>query len=162
MRPLLPEHLKRQRSPRERVLVIVEALTVGLPFGAFKTLAGISVWTHWPALRPLGIALFALAGLDALLNLLNVAAVGLNGRRWLPVCTFQVITLRVRPSHRSAEIGTALDVLVSFLLLAAMIALGFLGDLTPFQKQVWDVAVILNVLGAGALRFADAVATPSP
>lgn len=161
MRPLLPDHLKRQRTPRERALVITEALSVGLPFAAFKALAGLAIWHHWSLLRPVAVAILALAALDLLINVLNVFAVAIRGRRWLPVCTLQALTLRVRPSHRSAEVGTALDVLTSFVLLAGMIGFGFLAGLSPLEHQIWDVSVILNVLGAGALRLTDAVATPS-
>lgn len=162
MPPLLPDHLKRLRTPRERGLVALEALTVGLPFCAFKTIAGAALWAGGPAARVLGATLLGLAALDGLINGLNVVAVLARGRRWLPVCTLQALAIRMRPSHRSAELGTALDLMLSFGLVAAMLGLGGLAHLPATHLQIWNLSVILNVLGAGALRFAHAVALPDP
>ena len=162
MPPLLPDHLKRLRTKRERGLVVLEALTVGLPFCAFKAIAGAALWAGGPALRGAAGILLTLSVLDILINGLNVVAVLARGRRWLPVCTLQAVALRVRTSHRSAELGTALDLMLSFGLVAGMLGLGGLAHLPADHLQIWNLSVILNVLGAGALRFAHAVALPDP
>ncbi len=136
---------------RTPALAVIEAATVGLPFCAFKILTGIWL-TAVPWFGPLGIALIALGGIDALLNIVNVAALLLARRRVLPVCVLHFAAARIRPSF--ADVGLGLDTLLSFSLVATMVGLGTIGALTTAQASLWSLAVVLNVLGAGVLRLA--------
>lgn len=154
----------RLRLPRrERALVFVEALTVGLPFCAFKGVWGLRLLHGGNAL--LGGALVALAVLDAVLNVLNAATVLLVGRRTLPICSLHAVALALRPSTqagRGADVGTALDAALSFSLVALMIGSGAIGSLPASLLLAWNLAVVLNVLGAGVSRLAQAFAPPEP
>ena len=139
-----------------RALTLVEILTVGLPFCIFKLACGVLL---------LGVARFAWVGAlllgwglaDAIWNVANAITVGLLGRRGLSVCVLQVFTRAARPSARSANLGTALDMMLSFVLVAVVIGTGALSRLPTTWLTAWNIAVVLNVLGAGALRLADAL-----
>ena len=143
-------------SSQTRSLMLVEIVTVGLPFCVFKLACGVPLlgatrvaWLGW-VLIGWGLA-------DALLNAVNALSVGASGRRVLPVCLLQAATQAVRPTVRGANVGTALDMMLSFVLVAAMIGASELGHLTPAWLSAWNVAVVLNVLGAGTLRLAEAL-----
>lgn len=148
-------------APPARALVLVEILTVGLPFCVFKLACGLPLTaTSSLGLRLLGWGLVGVGGVDTLLNVLSAIWVGIAGRRKLPVCCLQALTLAVRPSVRGGNVGTALDMMLSFSLVAWMIGSGALGTLTPGWLSSWNLAVVLNVLGAGALRLAEVLIPP--
>lgn len=141
--------------------MLVEILTVGLPFSAFKLACGVPLvgagrfaWLGW--------LLLGWGLLDAVLNVVNAATAALLGRRHLPVCLLQAVTRAARPTPRGADLGTAMDVMLSFVLVAVMIGTGTLSRLSPTWLSAWNLAVVLNVLGAGALRLADALLPPKP
>ena len=70
--------------------------------------------------------------------------------------------LLVRRTPRASDVGSALDTVVAFSLVAAMIAASALAELKPAVLSAWNVAVILNVIGAGALRLFHALAPAEP
>src|SRR5690348_9526052 len=79
-----------------RALMLVEILTVGLPFSAFKLACGVPLvgagrfaWLGW--------LLLGWGLLDAVLNVVNAATAALLGRRHLPVCLLQAATRAARP-----------------------------------------------------------------
>lgn len=145
--------------PRPRTTEFIEIVTVGLPFCAFKLISGAYLVTR-TSYAVMGWALIALGLADAAFNVLNAATVAFTSRRRLPVCSVQAATLLLTESPRAADIGTALDTLLSFSLVASMIAGSALPALTPSFATAWNVAVILNVLGAGALRVFSALGPP--
>ena len=55
------------------------------------------------------------------------------------------------------ELALAVDTMLAFSLVAAMILIGALPALPPLALAVWNVAVVFNVLGAGGLRLARAI-----
>jgi hypothetical protein len=143
-------------SPPARSLTLVEILTVGLPFCLFKAACGV-VLLGAGRLPWLGWLLVAWGAADTVLNGVNAITVGALGRRGLSVCLLQALTRAVRHTERSANLGTALDLMLSFVLVAVMIGTGALSRLSPAWLSAWNGAVVLNVLGAGALRLADAL-----
>jgi hypothetical protein len=141
-------------APRSKRLDLLEVLTVGLPFCGFKILTGLSL-ADSAAIFPLGLLgglLVGLGVLDAIINAVNLAGLLINGRRPLAACSF---ALALRPRWR--ELGNALDVFLSFALVALMIGAGRLRSLPPDQLSTWNACVILNVLGAGLGRFGDSL-----
>ena len=130
------------------MLTLVEIITVGLPFCASKLIAGL----HWLSLSPLLYGLVALGALDTLLNLVNAGSVAIAGRRVAPICLTDALFKRAG----STDLGTALDVALSFSLVAVMVGSGAIPTLAAPMLSGWNVSVVLNVLGAGALRLADA------
>ncbi len=136
-----------------RVLAFLEALTVGLPFCIFKILAGVLLG-RW------GLALLALGGVDAFLNLANLASLGALGKRAVPVCTLSIL-VPAWPRFRgldTEELATSLDVAVSFVIVAAVIGLGYIKAFSHLEVSLWNLAVVLNVLGAGLFQVNQAYA----
>lgn len=119
------------------LLGILEVLTVGLPFCVFKLLTGLF-------LGPLGWPLVALGAVDAAMNLANLVALAALRRRILPLCSAQVLLRRLNP-----ELTAALDVALSFVLVAIVIGANLLGRFPPAWVRLWSFAVVMNVLGAG-------------
>ncbi len=136
-----------------RFLAALEVFVVGLPFCAFKALTGLLAG-GW------GLALLLLAALDLLFNLNNLAALARHRAGSRPVCLLAwLLTLGVGgKSEARGELGAALDVALSFLLVAVMVGGGLLGRLPVWGLQAWNAAVVLNVLGAGAFQVNQAVA----
>ncbi len=140
-----------------RLLHSLEVATVGLPFCAFKLLMGRLLLRFEPA-HGAGIALLVLGAFDLLLNLANLLFTlgGQPGR--IGVCTFQQFVALRRPADGAwREFGLSLDALFSFVLVACMVGLGLLRQLAPGELALWNLAVVLNVLGAGIGRFAESL-----
>jgi hypothetical protein len=137
---------------------VVEVVTVGAPFAVFKLAVGIHVVDAAPTLAVVGWLLAALGACDLVLNAANGVSLALAGRRAGPICVLHGVVTRVRGSQAAfSELGLALDAALAFVLVAAMIATGHIARLSPAWLAAWNVGVILNVLGAGALRLADAL-----
>lgn len=136
VKPPLQTNMKLQR--------VVEIVTVGLPFCAFKVLCGTATNVH----SPLGWTLVAWGLIDTVLNTINLFALG---RPVFGICATHLVATRASP--RYADVGVAIDVFLSFVLVALMIAANGLGELSPFERGIWNVSVILNVLGAGIGRL---------
>jgi hypothetical protein len=139
---------------RARLLELVEIVTIGLPFCAFKLIVGLHLVA---TLTPAGWLLVALGLLDVGFNLVNLLTVAAQGRRRLPVCATQAAMLLTGDTARARDVGSALDTLLSFTLVATMIAASRLALLAPSELASWNLAVILNVLGAGVLRLFNAL-----
>jgi hypothetical protein len=149
-------NLGRRLSAFQRLLVFVEAATIGVPFAVFKIVSGAALLQLGaPALA--GWALVVLGVLDALVNLLNAVVVACFGARLLPICVLDILLIR-----RRKGLGPALDMMLSFSLVAAMIGTGHIGELPPSSLAAWNLAVICSVLGAGALRVLEATRRPAP
>lgn len=130
----------------ETLLGILEVLTVGLPFCVFKILTGLFMG-RW------GLPLVVLGAADALVNLANLAALLVLRRRVLPLCLSQILLRRADP-----ELAAALDVALSFLLVAIIIGGNFLGRFPAPLIRLWSAAVVMNVLGAGWFQVNQAYA----
>lgn len=146
-------------SPRRQLF---EVVTVGLPFSTFKLVVG----QHLLASSPLGWPLLALGAVDLVMNAGNAVGLAVRGRPFLPLCLLHGLASRLGPSpssttlssspERQGELGLAVDMALAFVLVAGMIAAGQIGSLSTTALSWWNGAVILNVLGAGALRLVDA------
>ena len=153
-------------SPRRQLF---EVVTVGLPFSTFKLVVG----THLIAATLLGWPLLALGVVDLVMNAGNAVGLVVRGRPFLPLCLLHGVARRVASSsssspssspssssslstERHGELGLAVDMALAVVLVAGMIALGQIGQLSSTALSWWNGAVILNVLGAGALRLVDA------
>lgn len=136
---------------QQRVGAIAEVLTVGLPFCAFKVLTGLVLLPAW---SPLGWLLVGWGGVDVLFNAANAVSLAAGRGRALAVCATQALATRrlTAASSPRGELGTSIDVFLSFLLVAGMIGLGGLARLSPDGLSAWNYAVVANVLGAGIGR----------
>jgi hypothetical protein len=50
-----------------------------------------------------------------------------------------------------------MDVFLSFSIVAYIIGLGYIVNLNSIELYIWNIAVVLNVLGAGYGRFMSSV-----
>jgi len=85
-----------------------------------------------------------------MVNLLSLTAAG---KKLMATCAMSFI---FRSS--SEEVGAALDVMMSFTLVAIMVGGNLLKYLTPSQLNIWSLSVVLNVLGAGISRIKASIA----
>ena len=134
---------------------IAEVITVGFPFCGFKILSGIAVLSHPAAIiQGLGLVVLGLGVFDLVINLVNFVGLMLWRRRLLETCTFSLL---LKKFFNNSDMGNSLDVLLSFVLVALMIAFGKLSELNPQQLFIWNLCVIFNVLGAGLNRFGQSI-----
>lgn len=132
---------------------ILEVVTIGLPFCAFKILTGLAFGQYW---------LIAWGGVDLLINLVNLFGLLVFKRRLFDACflSFVVHSFKRPSADRKGhwqDFGNAADVFVSFILVAVMVGGGFLSYLDQSQMLIWNVSVVLNVLGAGLSRLTGSI-----
>lgn len=123
-------------------------MTVGLPFCAFKALTGVILLGS-----PLAYVLLALGAIDLALNAVNLVALLTVQRRVAGVCLTDVALHRLAGRAAPEDLGLAIDVFLSFALVALVIGLGLLRHLPAWALLTWNAAVVLNVLGAGVGRL---------
>lgn len=149
------------RDERTRWVELLEVLTVGLPFCAFKLLTGglmVSITGPAPAI---GVPLLGLGIADLGINAVNAGGLALSGRRPLPPCTLAAITRALRGSRPVwvwQEVGASMDVLLSMSIVAGIIGAGWIPLFSPRSLDLWNLAVITNVLGAGVARLGASLA----
>lgn len=128
---------------------IFEIITIGIPFCIFKIILA----------REIGFSpLLVLGVTDLAINLINLLSVLGRGHRVLKSCSIALIAnfikrKQVDQINEWHDLGNALDVFLSFVIVAYVIGSGLIGMLDSSSLQVWNVAVILNVLGAGYARL---------
>ena len=132
---------------------ILEVLTIGFPFCVFKIVAGLFLGHIW---------LVILGAIDVLINLTNLFSLFIFKRRFLDPCFFGVLVhLLKRPKKERIkkwmDLGNSLDVVVSFGLVAFMIAGGYLRELPAEHLHWWNLSDILNVFGAGSSRLGSSI-----
>lgn len=139
---------------------ISEILTIGLPFCVFKLVTGFHLVT---ALHPIaGGFLIGIGLLDTVINLTNLCTLILNRRRFLPVCTLTgtvewVLSKRPLQAEKRMDLGNSIDMALALILVAGMVGLSRIGFLPPDHILAWNLAVVLNVLGAGLSRLNHSV-----
>ena len=136
------------------IAALFEIVTVGLPFCAFKIIAGLGLNQLW---------LTIWGALDLAINSANLLSLIIRRKRLLDACLLSLIVRAVKKPRREAksqwqDLGNSADVLLSFALVAFMLGGGFLATLAPTQLKLWNISVILNVLGAGSMRLSQSLA----
>ena len=129
-----------------------EVLVVGLPFCAFKIVTGVTIATL-PAWKVFGIFLVAFGLVDAAINILNLLSLTFVKRRVTELCVLDLLVRRFDRRTPSSDLGIALDIFVSFGLVAAVVGFGLFSRMPTWANTLWNVAVVLNVLGAGVGRL---------
>jgi len=140
----------------------LEVLSVGFPFCVFKLAAGEAFRARGGAWAPAGLALAALGAVDLVFNAANFAGLVLIRRRVLDACFLSFAARALARAARKSrwtlqDFGNSLDVLISFSLVAYLVGAGRLKELSSPMLAYWNAAVVLNVLGAGLLRFTESV-----
>lgn len=135
------------------LMFIVEIITIGLPFCAFKIVSGLFFDQKW---------LLTLGVIDLVLNTINLLALPVLKRKVVDTCFFAFLVRAFKRPHPSIQskwedIGNSFDVLFSFLLVAFVIGGGFIPQLPYEFLMIWNISVILNVIGAGSSRMSAAI-----
>lgn len=134
---------------------LIELITIGLPFCVFKVVTGLYLGQHW---------LVGLGFIDLIINLANLISILIKKKRLLDACTLSYLVrfLKKPPAeikYKWQDLGNAIDVLLSFTLVAYMIGWGGIVEIPYWQLQAWNVSVVFNVFGAGYSRLADSIKT---
>lgn len=136
----------------------LEILTIGLPFCAFKCLTGLH-FRHYP--------LLVLGVIDFFINLINLISLVILKKRVLDACFLSFLVRLIKKPTSDAkskwqDFGNSLDVLLSFILVAFVIGTGAIGAFGSDYLMIWNVAVVLNVLGAGSSRLTASIKNLKP
>ncbi len=136
----------------------LEIVSIGLPFCAFKCITGLYYRQYW---------LVALGVIDLVINFINLLTVIFRKKRVLDSCflTFLIHLVKKPETHvkpQWQDFGDSLDVLLSFILVAVVIGSGAIRQLPADQLMVWNISVILNVLGAGSSRLTSSLKNLKP
>jgi hypothetical protein len=141
----------------------IAVLTIGFPFGAFKLLLGLVSLKILPSPFDtlIGFALIIFSFLDIMINLLNLITLVFQNRYLTDVCLLTMFFEMIKGNSENGkawkEFGTALDVMLSFFIVAVIVG----GDLTryfpKFGMTLWSMSVVINVLGAGLSRMMQAI-----
>ena len=140
------------------IMEFLEIITIGLPFCAFKCISGLFFRNYF---------LVILGLIDLLINMINLLSLIVKKKRILNACFFSfLICLIVKPAlHMKSkwqDLGNSVDVLISFLLVAYVIGGGYIKMLSAEHLFVWNLAVILNVFGAGSSRLTTSIKNLKP
>ena len=141
---------------RSWLLPATEIVIVGLPFSAFKLLTGVTA-VHGSSIPVLGLLLIGLGALDLVLNVANLLSLLVWRRRVTDVCVLDFVARRIDRRAPSGDLGIALDVFLSFGLVALVVGLGMIARMPSWALPIWNIAVVLNVLGAGVGRLFSAL-----
>ncbi len=132
--------------------VWLTALT-GIPFAIYKMGGGWYVLHHISP--PLGVAMMLWGGLDILINVCSAL---------LPQrCSYCLLSnlgrqLQRRGWHANGEaVLLGVDTLLSFTIVAAMIGFGALPLQPVVAGNIWNLAVICNVLAVGLIQIREAL-----
>lgn len=135
------------------ILLLLETVTIGFPFCAFKIVSGLFFGQHW---------LLALGTIDLILNTVNFISLLTVKRRLLDACFFTFLVRKFLNPGQERQVkwenfGNSLDVLFSFFLVAYVIGGGFIPHFSQDFLAIWNTSVILNVVGAGSSRMSDSI-----
>jgi predicted membrane-bound mannosyltransferase len=122
---------------------IFEAAVTGLPFCIFKFSAG---WLIASAGNKfLGWLVMGWAAVDLAFNLAALMTERVS------VCLLSNVG-RWTGNRRGEDLFLALDTFLSFAIVAALIGFRLIRQMPDPWLSLWDLAVVLNVLGAGLAR----------
>jgi hypothetical protein len=130
---------------------LLEVLTVGFPFCVFKILTGLYIGGVFGTL-------FVFFGVvDFIINAVNFSSLAVIKRKITESCLLSIFTARLGYKQASREqmhdFGNSLDMFFAFLMVAYMVGFSQLGNLNSEQLALWNISVVLNVLGAGLARL---------
>lgn len=132
---------------------LIELITIGFPFCVFKIVTGLYLIQYW---------LVILGVLDLVINTINLVSVTISNKRSLDACTLSyIVRLLKKPNkeiqNKWQDLGNAIDVFLSFSLVAYMIGWGGIAKVPYTQLQAWNISVVFNVFGAGYYRLSDSI-----
>lgn len=140
---------------KEHLFQILAVFTIGFPFVGYKILAGVVIHRLYgnPAADIIAL-LFVVWGLiDLMLNAICLHAVCCRGHTHYPFCLLSVMARRHSVLSKWEDSGDALDVMLSFCIVAWIVGQGLFGFMDGTQVKIWNICTVVNVLGAGISRL---------
>ena len=145
--------------PRERSFDVLQrvfarpfflSLTIGVPFCAFKFIFGLSAArAATPGLPAVGWAVMAWALADLGMNV-GRSAYDLAGR----TAPFEYCTIaQVGSWFGRPAVFLALDTLLSFAIICAMLWTGWIARLSPAEAYLWYAATTLNLISLSVVSL---------
>jgi len=121
-----------------------QALTIGIPFCVFKLLFGIQCIRMGTDSKLVGFGALVIiwASADLSMNVLRAAFDLLGKTSPVEFCTIaQAGRIIGRP-----KVFLAVDTLVSFSIICAVLWSGWIGHLSPGESRIWNAATTLNLI----------------
>lgn len=132
---------------------LTEVICVGFPFSIFKIIFGIHIFRDMNKI--FGAILIIWGFLDLIINTINLSFLIFLKRRFKRTCflnylaaIFLTVT-KFTHDDGPKDLGTAVDVLLSFIIVSIVIGANYFSDFSEIEKIIWSIGVILNVLSAG-------------
>ena len=131
-----------------------QALTIGLPFSAFKMLFGLLCWRAGGAqasspLFFLGAMIMVWAAIDLSMNLARIAFH--LGCRASPI-EYCIIAQAGRLIGRP-RLFLAIDTLASFSIISIVLWSGWIAFLSPLESRIWIAATTLNLISVAFVNI---------
>ena len=132
-----------------------QALTIGLPFCAFKMLFGLLCWRAGGGaqasspLSVLGVMIMAWAAIDFLMNLARIFFQLAGRDSPIEYCIIaQAGRLMGRP-----KLFLAVDTLASFSIISIVLWSGWISHLSWLEARIWIAATILNLISVAFVNI---------
>jgi hypothetical protein len=130
-----------------------EIITIGFPLCGFKVITGLFFNQYW---------LIALGAIDLFINIVNLLSLIFLKRRLFDACLLSFLVRLIKRPNINAkpqwqDVGNAADVFLSFTLVAYVIGGGFIKLFPSDHVVIWNISVVLNVLGAGYGRLSKSI-----
>lgn len=131
-----------------------QALTIGLPFSAFKMLFGLLCWRAGLGQAPsplslLGMMIMAWAAIDLFMNLARIAF-HLGGR---PSPIEYCIVAQAGRLIGRPRLFLALDTLASFSIICIVLWSGWISFLSRQESWIWIAATTLNLISVSFVNI---------
>jgi hypothetical protein len=139
---------------------IFAIFTIGFPFVFYKIIVG-SLCLDKPFFI-IGYFLISLGVIDFLFNVSSLIRIIFCGRADFPVCFFDYISKKISKNKAINQdfwqnIGTAIDVMLSFSLVSIMVGNNLFYLLSKAELVIWNYGTATNLLGAGLSRIISTV-----
>ena len=131
-----------------------QALTIGLPFSAFKMLFGLLCWrAGWAQasspLYVLGVMIMAWAAIDLFMNLARVFFQLAGRASPIEYC----IIAQAGRFIRRPRLFLAIDTLASFSIICIVLWSGWIVFLSPLEARIWIAATTLNLISVAFVNI---------
>lgn len=135
---------------------LMSIITIGFPFAAYKFLAGDIIMNALDGALCLVLFYFfsIWAIVDFMLNFNAMMNILISGKNHDPVCFLAFIAKKMSKLLRIKGIGEALDLFLSFSMVACIVGGCLLSKLSDGYIYLWNISTVVNVLGAGVVRLA--------
>ena len=146
---------------KSHLFQVLAVLTIGFPFVGYKILCGVVIhrlYEH-PAADVLALMFIVWGLLDLFLNAMSLHAICCHGHTRYPYCLLALLARRQAfLSKWGGDAGDALDMLLSFSIVAWVVGQGLFGYMDGSQLKIWNICTVVNVLGAGISRLGATIA----